>query len=1090
MSDVNEKQQIQGAFREVSSKTNFPALEEEILEFWEKQDVFRESIRQREGAPEYVFYDGPPFATGLPHYGHLLAGTIKDIIPRYWTMEGHRVQRRFGWDCHGLPVENEAARDLKRDQDLDLSGKYEIENYGIDKFNEYCRSIVLKYTAEWEKTVKRIGRWVDFENNYRTMDRNFMESVWWVFKALWDKGLVYEGYRVMPYSWKLSTPLSNFEAGENYQTVQDPSVTLRFRVTKSGKIPELKGADILAWTTTPWTLPSNMALAVGEDIDYVLLEARDEEEARDALAKRGVSPGDRLLLAASRRGAYKFLKEEYWHNLKTLKGRELVGLTYAPLFEYFRDKADQGAFRVILSDHVTTENGTGIVHMAPAFGEDDFHACHKEGIPLVDPVDAEGRFTKKVSHFTGRNVKEADKDIIRHLKEAGKLLDQASFSHSYPFCWRSNTPLIYKAISTWFVKVEPFRDAMVKNNEQIHWVPESIGRNRFGNWLANARDWNIARNRYWGTPIPLWRSEEGDTLVIGSLAELEELTGKKFDDIHSHFIDEVEIKKDGQIFRRIPEVFDCWFESGAMPYAQNHYPFENKELVEQNLPADFIAEGLDQTRGWFYTLTVLSTILFERPAFKNVVVNGLILAEDGSKMSKSKKNYPDPREIIDKYGADILRSYMINSPVVRAEPLRFSEDGLVQIYRQVISPLWNAYAFFVTYANLDGYRPAGELTGSEQELDQWLISHFQSLVRNIRENMRYNYLYKVIGEIREFIDLLTNWYIRRSRRRFWKTEASGDKTDAYNTLYYVLSEFTKVVAPFMPFVSETMYRNLVTGLNTEGKMPVSVHLCDYPVAAENLIRPEVERNMDLARQVVELGRGLRSRHDLKIRQPLGHITVVTGGDNRKTLEAYQKIILDELNVKELVFEENESHLVTYSAKANFKVLGKRLGKQMKQAAAAISSLESEAIFEYLETGSIQLGEWQFSGEDIIIDRREKEEQIVQSQGGVTVALNTHLTEELIGEGHARELVNRVQNQRKDAGFEVSDRVEVLLVAPPELVGVAQTHHLYIGGEVLADPEEVHALDATGQGDLKEKDWESVRDWDVNGMPVKILLRRK
>lgn len=1040
-------------FKEVSSKTHFPELEEEILAFWEKEDIFRQSIEQRRDCPEYVFYDGPPFATGLPHYGHLLAGTIKDIVPRYWTMKGRLVERRFGWDCHGLPIENEAAKALKATEGLDLSGKYEIEDYGVDKFNEYCRSIVLKYTKEWEVTVKRMGRWVDFDDQYRTMDPDFMESVWWVFKALWDKGLVYEGHRVMPFSWKLSTPLSNFEAKSNYKVVQDPAITVRLQ---SKDNPQ---RYFLAWTTTPWTLPSNLGLAVGDDLDYVVAKSADG-------AVEYVLAEARLETYSNKLGELTVIAR--------MKGRDLVGQTYEPLLPYFANLATEGAFRVIPSGHVTTADGTGIVHMAPAFGEDDYTACQANDMPFVNPVDMEGRFTNEIADFAGQNVKEADKDIIRHLKEQGSLLVHDVLEHSYPFCWRSDTPLIYRAITTWFVNVESFKDRIIANNKKVDWVPETVGSNRFGNWLEDARDWNISRNRYWGTPVPIWRAEDdGSCLAIGSIAELEKLSGVSVDDLHSHFVDKVIIKKDGKTYRRIPEVFDCWFESGAMPYAQNHYPFDNKDRVEANLPANFIAEGLDQTRGWFYTLMVLSTALFDRPAFANVVVNGLILAEDGSKMSKSKGNYSPPNLLIDKYGADCLRSYMINSPVVRAEPLKFVDKDIELVYRQLVSPLWNAYSFFVTYANLDGYEPSGDLAGSPHEMDRWILSHFQSLVTGVTTHMERNHLYAVLPELQGFIDHLTNWYVRRSRRRFWRGETDDDKVHAYNTLYYVLLEFSKVMAPFLPFLCEAMYRNL-----KRGDVPESVHLCDYPQPQQQLINAAVEEEMDFVRDVVELGRSLRSAHDLKVRQPLATLSVVVDDHHAAVLDRLGEIVCEELNVKTIEKLHDETELVQYAARPNLKVLGPRLGKELKTLNPAIRNLSHAEIAQYLETGALVVAGHTLGRDDLLVDRMEKEGVVVATTDSVTIAMDTNLTPDLILEGDARELVSRIQNLRKEAGFRVEDRINLWLEATEWLDACLSGHRDYILRETLADglnPEQ-------GKRELE-------RAWDVNGKQVHIALGR-
>ncbi|MCB0319968.1 MAG: isoleucine--tRNA ligase, partial [Bdellovibrionales bacterium] len=756
----------------VKPTVEFPDLEEDVLVFWESHSTFQKSLDLRAEAPPYMFYDGPPFATGTPHYGHLLAGTIKDIVPRYWSMRGRYVERRFGWDTHGLPIE------MLTEKELGLSGQKEILEYGVDRFNEACRSGVLKYVNEWERTTKRLGRWIDFVNDYKTMDLSFMDSVWWVFKQLWDRGRVYEGARVVPFSWRLSTPLSNFEAGSNYKDVQDPAITVRFRLIDDSK------RSLLAWTTTPWTLPSNLGLCVGPDIDYVEIRTED---------------GEQLILAEARLTSY--FDPKKIEILQTIKGNQLAGLRYQPLFEYFVDVATfhtENAFRVLVDNYVSTEDGTGIVHQSPAHGEDDYRIGQANSIPLIDPVDSEGNFSSLVPDFEGQNIKEADKDIIRALKDKGLLFKQETIQHSYPFCERSDTPLIYKAISAWYVKVEDLREKMLENNQTVHWIPEHIKEGRFGNWLSQARDWNISRNRYWGNPLPIWRCEScGELECLGSYRELEEKTGESVTDLHKHRIDHLhwECSKCKGQMTRVPEVLDCWFESGSMPYAQLHYPFENKERFDAGFPADFIAEGLDQTRGWFYTLMVLSTILFEKAPFKNVIVNGMILAEDGKKMSKSLKNYPDPHEIMESYGSDALRLYMISSAVVRGESLRFSESGVKEIVRSVLLPYWNVYSFFTTYACLDNYAPGKDLTKSSNILDQWIISRFQTLLERIEKEMNEYRLYAVIPGLLAFLEELTNWYVRRSRRRFWSDDAV-DKQSGYETLHYILLEFSKALAPF------------------------------------------------------------------------------------------------------------------------------------------------------------------------------------------------------------------------------------------------------------------------------------------------------
>jgi isoleucyl-tRNA synthetase len=818
-------------FKPVSNKVSFPSMEESILRFWEEHATFQKSLEQRRGAREYVFYDGPPFATGLPHYGHLLAGTIKDIVPRYQAMRGHYVERRFGWDCHGLPIEALAQ------EQLGLSGTGAIRERGVDVFNETCRSLVLRYVSEWRKTVTRMGRWVDFDRDYKTMDLPYMETIWWVFKQLWDKGRVYKSYRIMPYSWKLTTPLSNFEAGNNYQVVQDPAITVRLRITSAAQ-PEWVGASFLIWTTTPWTLPANLAICVGPDIDY--------------MAVRDAKSGEVFLLADARLSAY-FKKPEDYTVLATFKGRNLKGWTYEPLFTYCAGQPH--AFQVLVDDFVSTNDGTGMVHIAPAYGEDDFRVGKAAGLPPVDLLDENAAFTARVSDYAGQFCKDADKAIIRRLKDEGKLVHQSTLVHSYPFCERTDTPLIYRAIEAWYVKVEDIRDKLAANNATVHWMPEAIGEKRFGNWLREAKDWNISRNRFWGSCIPVWVSADGDSICVGSIAELEALSGQQVTDLHKHILDKIEIRREGKVYRRTPEVLDCWFESGAMPYAQMHYPFENKERFEQNFPADFIAEGLDQTRGWFYTLMVLATTLFDKSSFRNVVVNGLVLAEDGRKMSKRLKNYPDPALVLDTYGADALRLYMINSPVVRADDLRFSEEGVKQCLRDVLLPWWNAYSFLVTYAQLDGWDPARAATSapSPHLLDRWVLSALERLNADVMSAMDAYDLQKAVRPFVHFLDDLTKWYIRRSRRRFWKSQNDADKEFAYATLYRVLLRLGQIAAPFTPFIAEEIYRNL-----RQPGQPESVHLCDFPQSSATGRDLDLEAQMDEVIQVVELGRQVRT----------------------------------------------------------------------------------------------------------------------------------------------------------------------------------------------------------------------------------------
>ena len=1028
-------------YKPVSNKTDFPSMEAEILAFWKEHKTFQKSLDKTRDKTPFVFYDGPPFATGLPHYGHLLAGTIKDIIPRYQTMRGHYVERRFGWDTHGLPIEA-LAQDA-----LGISGAGAIKEFGVDKFNEQCRSMVLRYVSEWQRTVTRMGRWVDFENDYKTMNFSFMETVWWIFKQLWDQGRIYKSHRIMPYSWKLNTPLSNFEAGSNYKDVQDPTVTVRVKALSSGAAytgsinPANETVYLLIWTTTPWTLPENLAICAGAGIDYVIV--RDlTDDARPCY------------VMAEARLPYIFKKAEQYEIVCKMKGSELKGWTYEPIFPYFADERKNGAFQVLNDDYVTTNDGVGLVHIAPAYGEDDFRVCKENGITaFVDPLDVSCNFTEVIPEYQGRFVKDCDKDIIKRLKSEGKLVHQATIVHSYPFCDRTDTPLIYRAIDAWYVKVEDLHEKLVANNEPVRWTPDYVGEKRFANWLRDARDWNISRNRFWGSCLPVWINDDDptDMICVGSAAELEAISGEKVTDLHKHFMDKIVIRKDGKTYHRTPEVLDCWFESGAMPYAQQHYPFERKGEESAFFPADFIAEGLDQTRGWFYTLMVLSTCLFGKSPYRNVVVNGLVLAEDGKKMSKHLKNYPDPNVILDKFGADALRLYMINSPVVRAEQLRFSEQGVCQISRDILIPLWNAYSFFVTYANVDGFAE-DSLTkpNSSNELDRWIVSSLETLVADVTDAMDNYDLQKSVRPFIDFIDALTNWYIRRSRRRFWKTQNDGDKLDAYRTLRYVLVQLSKVAAPFTPFISEEIYRNL-----RASDMPESVHLCDFPTADASARDADLERRMARIQSVVALGRQLRIEHDLKVRQPLARLHVVSSeAQVLADLKVGAHLVADELNIKEVAFGSDESALAHIQLKADFRKLGPRFGAQMKSAAAAIAGL-AEAEAAILASGgkvSITLANGEtaeLTSDEVSVIRTPKEGLVVSAENEIVVALETELTPELIREGVAREFVKNVQNLRKDADFVVDQQIRITYNGDDEVQSAVEAFAEWIKGETLA-----------------------------------------
>ncbi|HEX7037149.1 MAG TPA: isoleucine--tRNA ligase [Pseudomonadales bacterium] len=1004
------------------SSFSFVEMEHEILRFWEEGEIFQKTLAKTRDKKPYIFYDGPPFATGLPHHGHIVASTIKDIVPRYWTMKGRYVQRRFGWDCHGLPIEHEI------DKQLNMSAQQAVAELGVAGYNDQCRSIVQRYVREWRQTITRLGRWVDFDNDYKTMDPWYMESVWWVLKQLWDKGLVYQGVRIMPVSTALGTPLSNFEANMNYMDVQDPSVTVLF---------ELEDGDayLACWTTTPWTLPSNLAICVGPDIDYV--KVRDPDS------------GKRIWFAEARVGAY----GDGFEILERAKGRELKGRRYKPMFPYFADQAELGAFQVVADDYVTTESGTGLVHQAPAFGEDDYRVLKEAGIDaFAVPVTMNGLFTDEVTDFAGQYVKDADKHIIRWLKDRGVLYRQDVIQHSYPFCYRSDTPLIYRAVPSWYVAVTRIRDRLLAANEQVRWVPEHIKHGRFGNWLAGVIDWSISRNRVWGTPIPIWVNDvTGRQICIGSRDELERYTGARPDDLHREHVDGLTFQLPGEegTYRRVEEVLDCWFESGSMPYAQLHYPFENQKMFKDGFPAEFIAEGLDQTRGWFYTLTVLATALFDKPAFRNVIVNGMVMAEDGKKMSKRLRNYTPPDELMETYGADALRLYLINSGLVRGEEQRFADSGVRDMTRRALLPWYNAFSFLKTYAEIDQWSPdKGEHTG-DNILDQWILSRLQTLKARIAHEMEAYRLYNVVPQLFDFIEDLTNWYIRLNRPRYWGEDITADKIAAYSTLYTALYELCQVMAPFAPFLAEHVYREL-GALGGGTATPASVHLCDYPQAETAWVRPELERAVQRMQQVVVLGRQKREEVKIGLRTPLRSLTVVHRDrevlDDVARLEDY---VRSELNVREIRYDSDEAAHIELVAKPNFPVLGKRLGKRMKEFQPLIRALTRDEIDALQREGSITLNGETFSNEEIEVLQQPRPGTNTVSNGQIAVDLDTTLDDELIRGGYAREIVNRIQRHRKELGLNVADRIRVGYDGDAELVRAAREHSEYIMGETLA-----------------------------------------
>jgi len=1017
----------QPPYPEVDPRPSYPAIERGILERWAAGHTFERSVEGREhgheGANEYVFYDGPPFANGLPHYGHLLTGYAKDVVPRYQTMRGRRVERRFGWDCHGLPAE------MGAEKELGISGRQAIQAFGIEAFNDHCRTSVLKYTREWRRYVTRSARWVDFDNDYKTMDLPYMESVIWAFKQLWDKELLYEGYRVMPYSWSAETPLSNFETklDNSYRPRQDPAVTVLLTLKPDDR-DEGVPHKILIWTTTPWTLPSNLACAVGPDIDYAVLE----------------QDGVRYILGAATTSKYaKQLQGA--EPVATIKGRDLVGRSYEPLFPYFAQHPN--AFRILAADFVDTEEGTGIVHMAPGFGEDDQVLCEAHDIAIVVPVDDSGRFTREVPDWEGVNVLEANKPIIKHLKDAGVLVKHETYEHNYPHCWRTDQPLIYKALSSWYVRVTDFRDRMVALNQQIRWIPDHVRDGQFGKWLEGARDWSISRNRFWGTPIPVWKSDDPAYPRVdcyGSIAELERDFGVEVTDLHRPFVDQlVRPNPDdptGQsMMRRVPEVLDCWFESGSMPFAQVHYPFENKAWFEHHFPADFIVEYIAQTRGWFYTLVVLATAIFDKPPFENCMCHGIVLDHEGRKLSKRYSNYPDPETVFETQGADALRWYLMASPILRGGDIRIDEqgEGIGEVVRLVINPIWNAYYFFTLYANIDGTR-ATFRTDSDRLLDRYILAKTRALVESVTSGMDDYDLAGACADITAFIDALNNWYIRRSRNRFWTEGESGDKRDAYDTLYTVLVTLCRVAAPLLPLISESVY----TGLTGES----SVHLADWPDADAFPEDAMLVRDMDLVREVCSVALSLREEHGLRTRLPLRKLTVA--GALAHELGNLRNLVQDEVNVKAVELTDDLKAHANFVLSPDRRVLGPKLGAAMKDVIAATRSGD----WTWNDDGTVTAGgvTLQPHEYELKLESKEGETSAALKSNDAVVVLDVVVTPELEAEGWARDLVRKVQQARKEAGLDVTDRIALTVDVHRGCRAAIEVHEAYIREQVLAE----------------------------------------
>jgi len=1024
-------------YPEVPAQVSFPEIEARVAERWRKERTFEHSVEDRpagaNGANEFVFYDGPPFANGLPHFGHLLTSYVKDVIPRYQTLRGRRVERRFGWDCHGLPAEMEAEKELG------VSGRAAIIDYGIERFNAHCRSSVMRYTEQWEHTIRRAGRWVDFKNDYKTMDASYMESVLWAFKRLWDLGLIYEGVRVLPYSWAAQTPVSNFETRMDNSTreKQDPAITVRFALKPVAG--EITPTELWAWTTTPWTLPSNLALAVGPGLDYAVFALN----------------GKRIVLGAA--CAAKYEKELAGaERVATLPGAELAGRAYEPLFPYFSGQAN--AFRVLSADFVDVAEGTGIVHMAPGFGEDDLAICAAAGIGVVVPVDDAGKFTAEVTDWAGEHVFEANPKIIRALRERGPLVRHDTIVHNYPHCWRTDTPLIYRAMSSWFVRVSGLKDRLVANNQQINWIPGHVRDGLFGNWLENARDWSISRNRFWGSPMPVWRSDDPKhprVDVYGSVAELERDFGVPVTDLHRPMIDQLvrpnpDDPSGKSMMRRIPDVLDCWFESGSMPYAQVHYPFEKKDWFEHHFPADFIVEYVAQTRGWFYTLHVLATALFDRPAFKNVICHGVTVDEQGQKLSKRLRNYPEPEEVFAKHGSDALRWYLMSSPILRGGDLRVEKEGkpIGDAVRAVLLPMWNAWHFFALYANADGVS-ANEISSATNVLDRYALAKTRALVEDVQRALDSYDIAGACQSITAYLDALNNWYIRRSRPRFWGAEKNADKQAAYDTLYTCLSTLMRVASPLVPFLTDEIYRGLT------GK---SVHLADWPNADALLRDADLVTDMDRVRDVCSTALAMRRAQNVRVRQPLATLTIA--GPNAARLAAFTSLIEDEVNVKAVRSESAIEAFASFQLSANARALGPRLGQEMKTVLAAAK----QGQWTRNADGSVTVAGHRLTGEEFTLRLVPKQGVACQAlaSGELIVVLDFTLSKELEQEGVARDLVRAIQQARRDAGLAVSDRIRLSLGLAPEQREAARAFAAYIAENVLASTLDLDGeLDTSG-----------------------------
>ena len=1028
-------------YEKVSTNLNFVDREKEVLKYWKENDIFKKSIELREGRSAFTFYDGPPTANGKPHIGHILTRVMKDIIPRYKTMKGYKVLRKAGWDTHGLPVE------LEVEKELGINGKPQIEDYGVEPFIKQCKNSVWKYEKEWEKMSDRVGYWADMENPYVTYHNDYIESVWWSLKQIWEKGLIYKGHKIVPYCPRCGTSLSSHEVAQGYKDVKEPSIYVKFKV---------KGEEnlyLMAWTTTPWTLPSNVALTVNPGEKYVKVKC-----------------GDEVYIMAQ--ALVDSVIEEEHEIIETFDGKSLLGMEYEPLYNFA--SVTKKAWYVVGDDFVTLTDGTGIVHTAPAFGEDDAKVGRANDLPFVQLVNEQGRFVESVTPWKGMFVKDADPEIIKELDGRNLVYKVMDYEHSYPFCWRCDTHLLYYARDTWFIKMTEVRDRLIKNNNTVNWLPDNIKEGRFGNFLENVIDWGLSRERYWGTPLPIWECECGHRHVIGSIAELKEMGENVPDDIELHkpYIDNVFLKcpncGTGRM-KRVPEVIDCWYDSGSMPFAQWHYPFENKEIFEENFPANFISEAIDQTRGWFYTLMAISTLLFDRAPYENVIVLGLVQDKDGLKMSKHKGNVVDPWTVLDKQGADAVRWYFYTNSAPWL-PSRFYEEAVNEGQRKFMGTLWNTYAFYVLYADLDKFNPyEHKLDYSKLSvMDKWILSRLNSLIGIVDENLDNYRITEPARAIQEFVDDLSNWYVRRSRERFWQKEMTQDKINAYMTLHTVLTTLIKIAAPFVPFITEEIYGNLVR--NFDKTAPESVHLCDFPVMNKEMVDKKLEKNMELVLKLVVQGRSCRNAANIKNRQPIGKMYVQAGFE---LPDMFKELVADELNVKEIIFTDDASYFTQYKFKPQLRTLGPKYGKLVPKIAEKLNSLDGNSVMDAFKKGDsiefeIDGTQVKLAETDVLIEVTQKEGYVSDSDRDSTVVIDTNLTEELLEEGFVREIISKIQTMRKEAGFEVQDHIKFYYESSDKICTIISKNKDLIADEVLG--EEVSQGKTDGY----------TKDWNING----------